>query len=269
MIPKKKSILLRDFQGYPRMVADATIGITDIAESLHKKIVPPPFLPSTPVQHLITGISGLFYQSVRVGTKWIGGGLDKALGLLPDQLDQNVSSEKREAILASLNGVCRGLSGKKSNPLTLSMQFRKDGQAITLDTLSLEKAFGSVNAKILLMVHGSCMNDLQWNQNNHNHGIALAEKLACTPVFLHYNSGRHISTNGQDLNVFLEELSKCWPCLLKELNILAHSMGGLLSRSAMHYAQKDKSNWFKQLKNIVFLGQSASRCSFGAHWQLC
>jgi hypothetical protein len=33
-------------QGVSRLVTDATIGITDLVESMHNRIVHPPFLPS-------------------------------------------------------------------------------------------------------------------------------------------------------------------------------------------------------------------------------
>ena len=54
-----------------------------------------------------------------------------------------------------------------------------------------------------------------------------------TPVFLRYNTGRHISDNGQDLAALLEQ---CWRTgrAGAELAVVAHSMGGLVMRSAVH-----------------------------------
>jgi hypothetical protein len=48
------------------------------------------------------------------------------------------------------------------------------------------------------------MNDLQWRRNGHDHGAALAEAGGFTPLYLHYNSGRHVSTNGHDFAELLE-----------------------------------------------------------------
>lgn len=90
------------------------------------------------------------------------------------------------------------------------------------------------------MDHGSCMNDAQWTRKNHNHGKILSKKLNKTPVYLNYNSGKHISTNGQNLNDSLEELLKNWPVPVEELFIVAHSMGGLIARSALYYGQKEQ-----------------------------
>ena len=81
------------------------------------------------------------------------------------------------------------------------------------------------------------MNDIQWTRKGHNYGTALAEVLGQTPIYLLYNSGRHVSTNGQDLSELLEKLLAQWPVPVEELVIVAHSMGGLVARSAVHYGQ--------------------------------
>jgi len=251
---KNNPIHFSDLRAYVRMLTDASLGITDLAEALHKRIVHPPLLPSTPIQHLITKVAGWGYQGVRLGTKSIGGGLDKALALLPQSLDKEASSEKREALLATLNGVLGDYLEAKANPLAIKMSFRNRGQAISLDKASLKKAYGKSSGKVLLMVHGSCMNDWQWTQDAHNHGSILAKEFGFSPIYLHYNSGRHISTNGQDLSLLMEKLQNNWPVRIKEFHILAHSMGGLVSRSAMHYAQAEKKTWIKALKKVIFLG---------------
>ena len=71
---------------------------------------------------------------------------------------------------------------------------------------------------------------------------------------MHYNSGLHISTNGQNFDELLESLLLHWPVPVEELIIVAHSMGGLVSRSAQFYGQKNKRTWTRYLKKIVFLG---------------
>ncbi len=58
--------------------------------------------------------------------------------------------------------------------------------------------------KLLLLVHGLCMNDLQWRRNGHDHGEALATEAGFTPLYLHYNSGEHVSRNGHAFAAMLE-----------------------------------------------------------------
>ncbi|MCA0153490.1 GPI inositol-deacylase [Winogradskyella vincentii] len=241
-------------QGYTRLIADATIGITDLVETMHNRVVHPPFLPSTPIQHLITSIAGITYKNIRWSTKLISRSLDNGLGQLAPVLGKIKSTDKKEAISSALNGVVGDYLEEKENPLKITMQFRHMSEAIQLDSKSIDEAYPTINGKILLMVHGSCMNDIQWTRQEHNHGTSLAKDLGKTPIYLHYNSGRHISSNGKNLNELLEDLILHWTVPVEELVIIAHSMGGLVVRSALHYGQQQQKTWTKHLKKIVFLG---------------
>ena len=243
-----------DLQGLTRLITEATIGITDLAEVMHRRVVHPPFFPSTPIQHLITNIAGVAYKNIRWSAQFMGSGLDRALGHLAPVLGEIGTTNESEAIRSALNGVVGDYLEEKENPLMITMQFRHQAKAIPLDSKSLEKTYPTINGKILLMVHGSCMNDIQWTRKEHNHGAALAKELDKTPIYLHYNSGRHISTNGQNFNELLEKLVLQWPVPVKELVIVAHSMGGLVTRSALHYGQQKQKTWTKHLKKIAFLG---------------
>jgi pimeloyl-ACP methyl ester carboxylesterase len=241
-------------QGITRLITDATIGITDLVEAMHRRVVHPPLLPSTPIQHLISDIAGFTYNNVRWGTQFIGNGADKVLGQLASVIGEIKATDEREAMRSALNGVVGDYLEKTENPLKITMQFRYQGKAILLDGKSLKKTYPTINGKILLMVHGSSMNDIQWTRNEHNHGTVLSEELDKTPIYLHYNSGRHISTNGKSFNDLLEKLVLHWPVPIEELVIVAHSMGGLVSRSAIYYGQQQPKSWTKHLKKIVFLG---------------
>ncbi len=252
MANKKK--VSSELQGLTRLITEATLGITDLVEAMQHRVVHPPYLPSTFVQHLISRIAGFTYNNVRWSTQIIGQGIDKALGPLSRVLGEIEATDDREALRSILNGVIGDYLEEKENPLKITMQFRNNAKAITLTKASLKKTYPNISGQILLMVHGSCMNDIQWTQKAHNHGIALAKELNKTPLFLHYNSGRHISTNGQKFNELLEELVQNWPVPIEEIVILGHSMGGLLTRSALYYGQKQESSWTKHLTKIIFLG---------------
>lgn len=134
------------------------------------------------------------------------------------------------------------------------MQFRHQGKAIALEKKSFEATYPNINGKILLMVHGSCGNDIQWTRKEHNHGECLAEESGQTLVYLRYNSGLHISSNGRMFSELLEELVSNWPVPVEEMTIISHSMGGLITRSAVHYGEQAQHRWTENLKSIVFLG---------------
>lgn len=241
-------------QGITQLITEATTGITDLVEAMHSRVVHPPFLPSTPIQDLITTITGITYKNIKWSTQIIGGGLEKALEKLTPVLGSLKATTEGEALRSVLNGLIGDYLEQKSNPLQLNMQFRHQGRQLPLDRQSLTEIYPNITGKILVMIHGSCMNDTQWTRKEHNHGTLLAAALDKTPVYLLYNSGRHISANGKEFSEQLEALVQQWPVPVEELVIIAHSMGGLVTRSAVHYGQQQKKSWVQQLRKIVFLG---------------
>jgi pimeloyl-ACP methyl ester carboxylesterase len=109
--------------------------------------------------------------------------------------------------------------------------------------------------KPLVLIHGLCMNDLQWRrQDGHDHGAALGQALGFSPVYLHYDSGLHVSTNGRALANQLERLLEAWPRPVDRFAIVAHSMGGLVARSALHYGHAAGHHWPHRLDDFACLG---------------
>ncbi|MGA9334567.1 MAG: alpha/beta hydrolase, partial [Rudaea sp.] len=216
-----------DLRGAGRLVIDATLGLTRLVETLHHNIQRAPGIAGESTQQPAKGITGFVYKSIRGVTRMVGGGIDLALGRLAGLLDRGEagSSVEREAVLAALNGVLGDHLAATKNPLAIAMQWRRDGTALQLASTALRRTIAQPTRKVVLLIHGLCMNDLQWRRNGHDHGAALAADAGFTPVYLHYNSGLHISSNGRELAEKIEALLKAWPLPVDDLVILGHSMG--------------------------------------------
>jgi hypothetical protein len=188
-------------------------------------------------------------------TRLVGGGTDAVLTrLVAGADDARDSSPRREGLLAALNGVVGDHLAASGNPLAIPMRLRRDGRPLDLDARALAAAIPRPSGKILLLVHGLCLDDLQWRRKGHDHGAALAAELGCTPLYLHYNTGLHVSTNGRALAELIEALLRSWPVPVEELAIVGHSMGGLVSRSACHQGAALGHAWPRRLRKLVFLG---------------
>jgi hypothetical protein len=98
------------------------------------------------------------------------------------------------------------------------------------------------------------MNDAGWCREGHDHGAALERDLGLTAVHVLYNSGRHVSTNGRELAGLLEAFLRDLPVPPGDAAIVAHSMGGLVARSALHYAREAGFAWPRLVRTVVFLG---------------
>lgn len=235
-----------DLRGLSRLGVDAVLGVTGVVEAMHHTIASLPSPVGRAPAGRPGGITGFVYGAVRGTTRAVGHGLDALLGALP--FDTAASTPEREAFIAALNGVFGDHLADSGNPLAIAMQFRVGGrpwrEAIT--------PAAAPSGKLLVLVHGLAMNDLQWSRQGHDHGQALARDLGYTPVYLHYDSGRHVSQNGRDFALRLGELVASWPVPVQELAIIGHSMGGLVTRSACH--QGAGQAWARKLSHLVFLG---------------
>jgi pimeloyl-ACP methyl ester carboxylesterase len=259
--PKKPLRHLRasDLKGIAQLATQATAGVARMAEGVHQSVWSTLGAPGGKAAGRTRGITGLVYQSVQGVTQLVGKGVNVALTQLQPLLEladrAKPETPQREAVLAALNGVLGDHLAANHNPLATPMTLRCQGAALNLQApLALPQATG----KVMLLMHGLCMNDLQWrtqtNDQTLDHGAALAASLGYTPIYLRYNTGLHTSQNGRELARLLEQLMAHWPVPVEELSIVAHSMGGLVARSAVHVAGQAALQWPRHLKNIVFLG---------------
>ena len=242
-----------DIAGMNRLAIDATIGIIGVVEDLHRAVLNN-VLPGTPANRLIVGATALTYDAVRTVTGLVGGCLDAMLAPLHAADMGRISPPAREATLAVINGIVGDHLAATENPLAIRMNLRREGRVLRLHRTALTEDIPHAGPKVLVMVHGLCMNDLQWTRGGHNHGEALAKELGWTTVYLHFNSGLHVSTNGRAFASLLEMLVDEWPVPVRELAIIGHSYGGLLARSAHHYGTSGGYGWTKKLRRLVFLG---------------
>ena len=243
-----------DLRGLSRLTIDAIAGVVDVVEAMHDSIasVPGVFVP--PKSGRTTGVSRLVYRSIGGVIGLVGHLLDRLLAALDPLLGAKSAWRGREAALAALNGVLGDYLAASKNPLAIGMSMRRDGIPVPLEAGALAAAIPHASGKVLLLVHGLCMNDLQWNRRGHDHGAALARELGYTPVYLHYNTGLHVSANGRALSDMLGVLLKRWPIPVEELAIVGHSMGGLVARSACHHGAASGRVWPRYLNKLVFLG---------------
>ena len=132
-------------------------------------------------------------------TRAVGGGLDVTLAQLGPLLapaDTSLPSTEaappprtREALLAALNGVLGDYLADTANPLEIRMAFRRRGVPLVHSREELAKALGSPRPRLVVLLHGLCMCDLQWERAAlidgvtgvpHDHGAELERDLGCS-----------------------------------------------------------------------------------------
>jgi pimeloyl-ACP methyl ester carboxylesterase len=246
------AISQQELLGVSRLVIQGVIGVTDVVEAMHGTIsrATPPLGRRRPTR--ARGLSGQIYSSIRGITRAVGVGLEAAHRWLPDLPLKPAHHHKREAMISRINGVVGDHLDASGNPLSIPMTLRQAGRRVF--DRSGARSDLPANPRPVVLIHGLCMNDLQWQADGHDHGSALARDLGLAPLYLHYNTGRRISTNGRELAELLQALTEAWPCDIEELTLIGHSMGGLVIRSACHYGQVHGHDWPALLGTAIFLG---------------
>ncbi|PIQ36766.1 MAG: permease [Lysobacterales bacterium CG17_big_fil_post_rev_8_21_14_2_50_64_11] len=268
-----------DLQGLGRLSIEAVTQVTHLVESLHHTITQTPAPLGAARPGATAGITGLVYRSIRGVTALVGGTLEMALARLQPLLRADapaLPSAEREAVLAALNGVLGDHLAASGNPLAITMRLRCDGLVLQ------PAAVADAGSKIAVLVHGLCMNDRQWGrlrgasdavravdgkrlqpsqsvraagcERSSDAAAALLSELGYRVLHLHYNSGCHISHNGREFADTLQMLLAQWPQPVHEIVLIGHSMGGLVARSACHYAAVAGHEWLAKLRAMVFLG---------------
>jgi pimeloyl-ACP methyl ester carboxylesterase len=110
-------------------------------------------------------------------------------------------------------------------------------------TLSVE---GPETPRLAIFVHGLFETEHAWRYGG---GPRYGDRLpGWTPVYVRYNTGRHISENGRTLADELEALVA--EREVEEIALIGHSMGGLVARSACHHG----GDWTRLVTHVISLG---------------
>lgn len=239
-----------------QLLVSAVVELTAIIELMHTRISPLSWLLPYKNHTRASGITGMVYGSIGAITKGIGRSLDKPLGMIANAIGERPVSDGQQALVAAVNGVIGDHLEARQSPLAIPMTLTHNGQP--LDMQSLAQSIAESEGKLTILIHGLCMNDKQWTQNTHNHGQQLTEDLGHTTVYLHYNTGRSVSDNGKQFNQLLEALVSQLQAMNSadtlSIAMVAHSMGGLVARSAHYYAMLSDFTWPEHLQKLIFLG---------------
>lgn len=168
---------------------------------------------------------------------------------------------------AVLNGLFGDVLAERDSSFAVPMTFRTaSGDALPLDRRLLRGVLPDATNRICVLVHGLMSSETVWRirgREQLTYGELLARDRGVSPVYVRYNTGRHISTNGRALAAGLQRLVRAWPVRVRELDLIGHSMGGLVIRSACHYGRgrapltdrlRGRRPWPARVRRVVLLG---------------
>lgn len=167
-----------------------------------------------------------------------------------------------------VNGFWGDYLHERGNGLAVAMAFYHHGQPLRMDRQALAAAHPQPERKICVLVHGLACNELLWQFTHRDgqpdtaetpattvdYGGRLQAELGHTPFYVRYNTGLPVAANGRSLGRLLDALVRSYPAPIEEIVLIGHSMGGLVLRSACHYATTHGEPWVEQVKHVFYLG---------------
>ena len=201
-------------------------------------------------------IAGATYSALGGAVGLLGRAADAAVRTLPPT--EVSRSPRGSLVVAAVTGLIGDRLEQERSDLHQPLGVRIDGQRVPPARDALAKAFPAASPRLVVFLHGLMETEFSWRlgagARGETYGSRLGRDLGCTPVYVRYNSGRHISHNGRDLADVLAAIADSWPVEVTEIALVGHSMGGLVARSACHLAAAQRSPWVRHVRHVVTLG---------------
>jgi pimeloyl-ACP methyl ester carboxylesterase len=250
---------VQSFGGATQLALDCAGGVLRAVEQMHAAVargvgLRPPFPGMSSdasgtvagrVYALLQSTHGAFANAVTRSVR--------SLATIPSLSTEDAPGSVHSA--AILNGICGDHLEATQNPLAIEMGFRTLDGPVELTPAGIAGAYARVSPHIAVWVHGLCLTEQHWvRHGDRAMGLRLYDELDITPVYVRYNSGRHVSINGRELSDRLERMIDAWPIPVEKLTLIGHSMGGLVIRSAGWSGDRHGRAWRDKLRNVVCLG---------------
>lgn len=248
-----------DLRGTIQLATEATIEAAHLAEGVHGAVLSALRLASDGPVQPTRGLTGWIYRTIRRVAGASGFGMATVLqrmerateSALPP--DPKSRSEPRRRLLSALNGVLGDHLAETENPLARSFSLRTADGSPLPPNAAIDGA--AIDGPVIVFVHGLCLDDRNWMAaaGRTGHVDALSEAVSGTPLLARYNTGRPVVANGRRLSRHLEAITERAP-QEPHFVMVAHSMGGLVVRTALAAAQQTSARWPGQVRDVIYLG---------------
>lgn len=232
-------------------------------EQVHQAVAGRAFGPTGPLgrpaRGVHDGIAGAVYESLRGSGSIAGACAGQVMSLIGRDDREAGSTPSVNLALSALNAAIGDRLAEAGDPLAIRMAVRMQGSSVPSSPAALTATFPRATPKVAVFVHGLGENEDSWiagrgAPDQVSYGDALRDELGYTPVYLRYNTGRHVSDNGLELAGLLRNLTDAWPTPVEELLLVGHSMGGLVIRSACHHGHGAAEAWSGAVHHVFYLG---------------
>lgn len=164
-------------------------------------------------------------------------------------------------VLAFVHGFNGDRIAATNAPVTYSMSLRRAGRRVPATAEGMARAYPDAQSQIVVFVHGLIGTEQMWKRHAHrddegrrlSYGRRLESQGDWSALWVRYNTGLRIRTNGHDLADLLEQVVDGWPVPVDRIVLVGHSMGGLVATSALLQWRRQAA-WGPLVTDLITLG---------------
>lgn len=206
------------------------------------------------------GVYGITGRALEAGAEATGR-LAAALPRSADDPGPLADHRRARTLMAVLHGFQGDALARAGSVVAYPMTLRRSGSDVPLTTTGLAQAYPDARRTAVVFVHGFIGTEQMWKRRSDrdpegrplSFGRRLERDGDVSAVWVRYNTGLRVSTNGRHLRDLLRRLHARWPVPLERIVLVGHSMGGLVAHSALAQSDLDEP-WVEAVTDTITLG---------------
>ncbi|MGB7362727.1 MAG: alpha/beta fold hydrolase [Rhodococcus sp. (in: high G+C Gram-positive bacteria)] len=213
--------------------------------------------PAAPIRAVNDGVATVVYHAVRGGGSAAAKIVSAGSTLLPPEAVSHAvtKSATGSVVVGAVNGLLGDRLVAEGNDLAVELGPHHQRRVVGNDTAMLTTAFPQATGHIAVLIHGLGETEQAWYYRHDGRG-SYGESLALhgiSAVCLRYNTGTGIAENGAALAELLDQLIAVWPVPVERIDLVGHSMGGLVVRRACA-VEASRATWLPLVRTACYLG---------------
>ncbi|MBK7623677.1 MAG: hypothetical protein IPJ14_13695 [Kineosporiaceae bacterium] len=242
------------------LAIEATRSMIGLARDVHlsvahnvERFLPPPLRQIVGFHIRLVNLTYSAVETVNViGLRTVA----ELLAVLPGPLPSQTKAGR--VVQPVVNGIWGDTVQDRAADLAVLMALRVHHEDVEADDEGLGEAYPTPSGHLVVFAHGLVESDESWfglRAGGHtSFGERLREDLGVTPLYLRYNSGLVITDNGALLDDLLDAVHAAWPVPVERIDLVGHSMGGLVAREAVHSGARRDAAWVGAVRSLTALG---------------
>jgi len=261
VVALKESDAINELRGVGDLMGLVVERVTTPVEGMQRAIADRSLrwigVQGAPTRRRVDTAIARFYNAVRLTGSAVGKTVGLGATVAVRRSEPISGSRLGSRVQAAINATWGDELERRGNELRIEMGLRDaEGNPVRVTPDGLAAEFPLAGSRVVVLVHGLGRTEGCWLGKTDQVGLweRLAANPAMTPVMVRYNTGKHVSENGEELARLLERVWRSWPTHIESVALVGHSMGGLVIRSACHIGQAEQHGWVDTVDKVVTVG---------------